>query len=251
MESKSLIRSRPHGYDHGERHRYVVYTLPFNILVNFIITGEDQSLSPCFRHELYFSKLETSLGQGDLEYDYRCLVWGVMMAMMMVVVLVILVIVVVMLLLLLLLLLPPPPPPMPCRAGRRASPRPSRYFQNSRRSRQRWRGVDSRYFRSIIGDTNGSVVISMFHVTRHTSHATRHSSHAIRHTPYVTRHTLHVTRHTSHLSGHPLAAGLPQPANRRRQRNFPPSFSTTSMVSCKDTLFQSFDTQQSFLMLFL
>jgi hypothetical protein len=176
------------------------------------------------------------------------------MAMMMVVVLVILVIVVVMLLLLLLLLLPPPPPPpppMPCRAGRRASPRPSRYFQNSRRSRRRGRGVDSRYFRSITGDTNGSVVISMFHVTRHTSHVTRHTSHAIRHTPHVTRHTSHVTRHTSHLSGHPLATGLPQPANRRRQRNSPPAFSTTNMVSCKDTLFQSFDTQQSFLMLFL
>jgi hypothetical protein len=145
------------------------------------------------------------------------------MAMMMVVVLVILIIAVVMLLLLLLLLLPPPPPPMPCRAGRCASPRPSRYFQNSRRSRRRGRGVDSRYFRSITGDTNGSVVISM----------------------------LHVIRHTSHLSGHPIAAGLPQPANRRRQRNSPPTCATTIMVSCKNTLFQSFDTQQSFLILFL
>jgi hypothetical protein len=120
-----------------------------------------------------------------------------MMAMMMVVVLVILVIVVVMLLLLL-----PPPPPMPCRAGRCASPHPSRYFQNSRRSRRRWRGVDSRYFRSITGDTNGSVVISMFRVTRHTPRVTRHTSHAMRHTSHVTRHTPHVTRHTSHVTRH-------------------------------------------------
>jgi len=47
-----------------------------------------------------------------------------------------------------------------------------------------------------------SPLLSLEHVTRHTSHVTRHTSHVTRHTSHVTRRTLHVTRHTSHVTRH-------------------------------------------------